>query len=35
MADVPFMRPPVLDDTFRVGDIVEAYLRPRKRRLEN
>jgi hypothetical protein len=25
MADVPFMRPPVLDDTFRVGDIVEAY----------
>ncbi|MCJ7518632.1 MAG: hypothetical protein MUO42_03055 [Anaerolineaceae bacterium] len=25
MADVPFMRPPVLDDTFHVGEIVEAY----------
>ena len=25
MAEVPFMRPPVLDDTYRVGEIVEAY----------
>ena len=25
MADVPFMRPPVLDESFHVGEIVEAF----------
>jgi len=25
MASVPFMRPPEIDDTFQVGDVVEAF----------
>ena len=25
MASVPFMRPPKIDDTYQVGDVVEAY----------
>ncbi len=25
MASVPFMRPPIIDDTYQVGDVVEAY----------
>lgn len=25
MASVPFMKPPVSEDTYQVGDVVEAY----------
>lgn len=25
MASVPFMRPPITDESYKVGDIVEAY----------